>query len=112
MAKTRQTLLREIGRIQQELGGLGPLRPGNLYVRRSVCGKPGCRCGRPRNPIKHGPYYYLSYTLDGKSHTEFIRAHQVAAVKLQVHHYKRLTGLVKRLIEANILLSRLPEEDA
>jgi hypothetical protein len=112
MGSTRHTLLRRIARIQQALAGLGPLRPGNLYVRRSVCGKPGCRCVRPKNPIRHGPYYYLSYTLGGRSHTEFIPSGKVAAVKMQCRNYNRLTSLVKRLIETNILLSRLPEEGA
>jgi len=112
MASTRHTLLRQIARIQQALAGLGPLRPGNLYVRRSVCGKPGCRCCRPRDPVKHGPYHYLSYTLGGRSHTEFIPSDRVAAVKRQCRNYNRLAGLVKRLIETNILLSRLREEDA
>ena len=34
-----------------------------------MCGKPECRCVRRKDPIKHGPYHYLSYTFEGKSHT-------------------------------------------
>jgi len=105
-----QKLTRRIDRIKQELVGLGPLRPGTLYERHSVCGRPGCRCARKENPQKHGPYCYLSYTREGKSHTEFVSKRQVAEVKRQVARYGRLQELVKELVDCNIELCRAGKE--
>lgn len=106
------TLERRVARIQAELAGLGPARPGNLYERFSVCGKPGCRCGRKREPIKHGPYHYLSYTFEGKSHTEFVAKSRLAEVEAEVANYRRLMELVRELVATNIELSRLRKEES
>jgi len=103
-------LERRVAQIQAELAGLGPARPGNLYERYSVCGKPGCRCGRKRDPIKHGPYHYLSYTFEGKSHTEFVAKSRLAEVEAEVTNYQRLMELIKELIGVNIELSRVRKE--
>lgn len=102
-----KNLQRKIDRIKGEIAGLGPLRPGTLYERRSVCGKPGCRCTRAKRPIKHGPYHYLSYTFKGKSYTEFVRAKEVAAVREEIGNYRRLMKLVKLLVDCSIKLARL-----
>lgn len=93
---------RQIRSIREELAGIGPLRPGTLYTHYSVCGKFGCRCSDKKNPAKHGPYFHLSYTLNGKSHTEFIPKLRVSQTRLQIRNYKRLMTWVKKLVEANI----------
>ena len=97
----------KIEEIKKKIAGLGALRPGSLYERHSVCGKAGCRCSREKRPVKHGPYYYLSYTFKGKSYTEFVPAEQVKNVKKQIRNYDRLMKLVKTLVEFNIRLARL-----
>jgi hypothetical protein len=102
-----KNLQKRIDQIKQEMAELGPLRPGTLYTRYSVCGKPTCRCTRKKKPAKHGPYHYLSYTFEGKSYTEFVPAKQLQAVKRQVNNYNRLTKLVKMLVRSSIKLSRL-----
>ena len=99
-------LERTIEKIKKDIAALGPLRPGTLYERHSVCGKPGCRCSRAKKPIKHGPYHYLSYTFNGKSYTEFVPREQVKAIKEEIHNYNELMRLVKRLIECSIKLAR------
>jgi hypothetical protein len=96
----------EIEKIKKQISSLGPLRPGTMYERLSVCGKPGCRCSRKRRPIKHGPYYYLSYTFRRKSYTEFVSAKEVAVVKRQIRNYEKLMNLVKKLIDYSIKLAR------
>jgi hypothetical protein len=102
-----KSLQRKIDKVKGEIAGLGPLRPGTLYKRGSVCGKPGCRCTRERRPIRHGPYHYLSYTFGGKSHTEFVRADEVAAAREAIGNYNRLMKLVKVLVDCSIKLARL-----
>ena len=104
-----KTLQRSIARIKQEIIELGPLRPGTLYSRYSVCGKPGCRCARKRKPLKHGPYHYLSYTFAGKSHTEFVPAEQLKKVQKEVSNYNRLRKLVRQLVINSMKLARQPK---
>ena len=108
-ANTRK-LEAEIAMLQRGIAELGPLRPGSLYSRLNVCGKPGCRCGRPVNPVKHGPYHYLSYTFKGKSHTEFVSERDVPKVAEAVRAYKEFRRLADRLVECNIALARLRKE--
>lgn len=104
-------LQKEIRQIQQDIANLGPLRPGALYQRGNVCGKAGCRCKRKNNPVPHGPYYYLSYTLKGKSHTEHVSARNLHTVREQIRNYKTLTKRVKELVELNIELAKLRKEE-
>ena len=100
-------LQESIERIKQELATLGSLRPGTLYARHSVCGKPGCRCIRKKNPVKHGPYHYLSYTFNSKSYTEFVAAKRLQVVKKEVSNYNRLMKLIKSLVDSSIKMARL-----
>ena len=100
-------LRRQVERLKKEIGRLGIARPGTLYQSYSVCGKAGCRCGRKTNPIKHGPYHYLSYTFKGQSHTEFVPRGQEEEVKQEVANYQRLMELVKELVAVNIERSKL-----
>ena len=104
---TAHALEKRIERIKRDIAALGPLRPGTLYERYSVCGKAGCRCARKRRPQKHGPYHYLSYTLGGRSHTEFVPAAHLSQTRKEVKNYIRLMELVKALVDAGIELSRL-----
>jgi hypothetical protein len=110
MATNRRQLVGEIARLQKAIASLGPLRPGSLYSRYNVCGRPGCRCGRAKNPVKHGPYHYLSYTFQGKSHTEFVSEKDLPKVQEQVRNYSKLRELLERLVACNIAVARLPKE--
>lgn len=106
----KQTIEKRIEKIKEQMVTLGPLRPGTMYKRLNVCGRPGCKCGREANPEKHGPYHYLSYTFQGKSHTEFVRAADVTRTKEAIENYNRLMELVADLVETNIKLARLEKE--
>ena len=110
METTRRQLDREITRLQKAIAALGPLRPGTLYARLNVCGRPGCRCGRAVDPVKHGPYHYLSYTFQGKSHTEFVSEKDLAEARQQVGNYRRLRELVERLVACSLERARLAKE--
>ena len=59
------TLQRQIGKVKQGLADLGDLRPGSLSTQYNLCGSPGCRC-KATPPVKHGPYYQVSYTPKGQ----------------------------------------------
>ena len=53
MADDLDQLTRRYRALAARLGDLGFISPGSLARRYTYCGKPGCRCRRPRPP--HGP---------------------------------------------------------
>jgi len=99
----------QIRRIKRELTQLGLLRPGSLSRQFNICGSPGCRC-KASPPQKHGPYYHLSYTRNGKGGTRSIQKDDVPAVRTALANYARLKRLVDRWIDLATELSDLELE--
>jgi len=110
MDRKALALQREIERIKKELVELGDLRPGSLSKQYNVCGKPACRC-KASPPVKHGPYYQVSYTRKGRSGSKFVRREQITRVRQQLKNYTKLRALVDRWIEAGVELSNLRLEE-
>lgn len=106
MPNSEAAILRRIAEIKAELVKLGPLRPGHLSQQYNICGTPGCRC-KANPPRKHGPYYQLSYTWRGKSHTEFVRPENLPAVRQQMINYERLRDLLDEWITLGINAAQL-----
>ena len=103
----RQTqLAARIDTLKHELMRLGDLRPGTLSAQYNVCGKAGCAC-KADPPRKHGPYYQVSFTWQGRSRTQFVRAENLATIRQQLRNYARLRTLVEAWIAAGLELSRL-----
>jgi len=103
----RQTSLEaRIATLKQAIVRLGDLRPGKLSQQYNVCGKADCRC-KADPPQKHGPYYQLSFTRNGKSSTQFVRKEDLAVVRQQLRNYQRLRELIDRWITLGMELSRL-----
>jgi hypothetical protein len=92
--------------LKHELLRLGDLRPGTLSEQYNVCGKAGCRC-KADPPRKHGPYYQVSFTWQGRSQTHFVRQDDLATVRRQLRTYEQLRALVTDWIAAGLELSRL-----
>jgi len=107
-----QSIGKRIERIVGEIGRLGPLRPGTVYVRESVCGKAGCRCSRAKNPVRHGPYHYVSYTFRGRSHTEFVPRGQLRRVRAEIRTYRRLMELVESLVACHLERARAARDES
>lgn len=106
MKRKVQQLENKIAKLKAELTALGELRPGSLSEQFNVCGRPNCRCkGSP--PQRHGPYYQLSYTRNGKSSSRFVKHAELAAVRRQVENYARLRTFVDRWIDLATELSEL-----
>jgi len=95
-----------IAKLKQELLRLGDLRPGTLSEQYNVCGKAGCAC-KAEPPRKHGPYYQVSFTWQGRSRTQFVRRENVAMIRQQLRNYERLRELVEAWIAAGLELSPL-----
>jgi hypothetical protein len=106
MNRRESSLEARIAKLKQEIARLGDLRPGKLSQQYNVCGKADCRC-KADPPQKHGPYYQLSFTRNGKSSTQFVRQEDLAVVRQQLRNYQRLRDLIHRWITLGMELSRL-----
>lgn len=108
-SRSMVSLQQRIERIKRELSALGPLRPGTLSQQYSVCGTAGCRCAADP-PVKHGPYYQLSYTWRGKSRTRFVREPQLVQVRQQLTNYERLRALLAEWIDIALEIDALQRQ--
>ena len=75
----------------------GVMLPGGIKSQYSVCGKIGCKCADPDNPIKHGPYNKLSFSVSGKSSTMFIKQSDLMEAQKMVARFNLLRGLCNKL---------------
>ena len=105
-ARRQAQLEATIEKLKQELMTLGDLGPGTLSEQYNVCGKARCAC-KADPPRKHGPYYQVSFTWQGRSRTQFVRREHVATVRQQLRTYQRLRELVEAWIAAGLELSPL-----
>ena len=104
---TRQAHLEaKIATLKQALLTLGDLRPGTLSEQYNVCGKAGCAC-KAEPPRKHGPYAQVSFTWQGRSHTQFVRREHLAMTRQHLRNYERLRALVEAWIAAGLELAAL-----
>jgi len=103
---------KQIERIQRDLMALAPMRPGALSRQYAACQKTGCACVDPLNPKKHGPFYQLSYSHQGKSTTRFVRPGYVARLKKELAAYKRFRQLTQKWVTLALTLSQLRLEQA
>jgi hypothetical protein len=87
------------------------MRPGSLSTQYNVCGNPNCRCKRPDNPVKHGPYYQISYTRKGRSKTEFVKSEDVKEVRLQLENYQLFKKLTDEWVELSLVVARLRKQN-
>lgn len=55
-----------------------PLVMGSLITKYKRCNKGGCRCTRGE---PHGPFWYVSQSVGGRTVMQFIRAAEVARVR-------------------------------
>jgi len=108
-SRSIESLQQRLERIKRDLSALGPLRPGTLSQQYSVCGTLGCRCAADP-PIKHGPYYQLSYTWHGKSRTRFVRDSELARVRQELGNYERLRALFAEWIDTALELDALQRQ--
>ena len=100
------TLEKQIASIKKEINALDDLRRGSLSKQYNICGTAGCKC-KASVPKKHGPYYQLSFTKNGKSSTKFVNNRNAKAVSRQVKNYTRLRNLVNKWVELGTELSDL-----
>jgi hypothetical protein len=92
----------KIQHIKNKINRIGPLLPGSLSEQWNVCGTPGCACKSANNPIKHGPYYQLSFSVKGRSSTMFIKKRDVKEVRRRIEQYQAFKKLLFELVQAYV----------
>lgn len=97
---------RTVEQLKKKLAELGPILPGSISEQWNVCGTPGCRCKDPDNPVKHGPYYQLSFTVGGKSSTMFIKKEDLPEARRRIKRYQQFKALNIKLVQAHVVLAR------
>ena len=104
--RRQATLQRQIEKVKRDLAALGDLRPGSLSTPYNVWGSPGGKC-KADPPVKHGPYYQVSYTRKGKSSTKFVKKEDLPEVRRQLKNYQRMKLLMEKWIDLAMELSIL-----
>ncbi len=92
--KKVETLLTKIKAIKKEISEIGSMRPGSVTEQFHKRGD------------QQWPYWQISYTVDRKSKTEYIRDEFVEQIKAEVLEYKKFKNLVDELVKINIDLSK------
>lgn len=87
---------RRIEKIKEELSKLGDLRPGSLSVQTRSWG---------------GEYCQLSYTHQGKGHTQYVPADQRKVVEKQLANYRKFRELTQEWITLAIELCKLKTQN-
>ncbi len=100
-------LQNRIEKIKQKILNIGDIKPGSISEQYNVCGTPGCSCKNKKDPKKHGPYYYLSYTFNGNSVTEFVKKEDLRVIRKSLDNYRSLKSLTNQWVELSIRISRL-----
>jgi hypothetical protein len=95
-------MLNKINVIIKKISAVGPIMPGNITSQYNVCGKPKCKCKEEKDPIKHGPYYYLSFTFKGKGRTMNIPVDRIDEIRKRNENFKKLKQLIDDLIELSM----------
>jgi len=100
-------LEKRIGKLKEKIVALGPMHPGSLSKQYNICGNPTCKCKDPHDPVKHGPYYNLSYTFHGRSKTKFIRQELVRDFMRYTNSYKKFRQYADELVQSYVDLVAL-----
>lgn len=73
---------------------------GSPVKRHLRSGRPSCRCRNPEFP-GHGPFWYLTTTVAGKSVNLTAPAQAVERARELIARYERLLTLIEELVEVN-----------
>lgn len=79
----------------QHLGSASPLRRGSLTARLVKCSRPGCPC-RDRPEARHGPYYSLTRSIDGRTQSRLVPEEQAELVRRQIADGRAFRDAVER----------------
>jgi len=94
--RQRISQLRKIrGRLENRLMKPQAMQVGSVVKQYMFCGKASCACHQDPQK-KHGPYYYLSYKMGGKSRYKYLGKAATVGVE-QARHYQEFQRGMARL---------------
>ena len=85
--------------LAQDLANPMPMRRGSVGERLMKCSKPGCACATGQEG-RHGPYYSLTYAVEGKTKSRYLSAGQAAIARRQIETGKQFQQHVEAHWEA------------
>lgn len=95
---------KQLENLVAHLLNLKPILPGSLGKHYRTCGKTNCRCMNNENPQKH-PYYQLTYTLENKCSSMYIKKSDVEITRNLNLSFKNLrktiTGIALEATKIN-----------
>ena len=84
----------EIADLLSSLAQTGPMRPGSLSR-------------QFRNPgERKTPFWQLSYTMGGKSRSEYVRGTDVPRIRAEIAEYRRFMRKINRIVALCVKASR------
>jgi len=96
-----QELQNQDQELKSRLGQLGEMRPGSLVECYRKCGKPNCRCARPKDP-GHGPLWMVTHAVKGKTVSKAIPSGPaLERTRAQISEYQRFRELTRDLVATN-----------
>jgi hypothetical protein len=84
-----------IEKVKSKIALIGEMRPGSLTRQYK------------HSETQTGAYYQISYTLDKKSRTEYVRKESVSDIRKQIANYIRFKKLTTEWIKLSIERSKL-----
>lgn len=100
-----EKLVRERASLESKILKLGPILEGSLITRYVSCGNPGCRCSSKKKSDLHGPYYYLSKKVRGKTKLVYLSDRQGLA-KL-ARDYRDFQSALRQIRSLNRRIEKL-----
>jgi hypothetical protein len=101
-----QKLITKRQKFIEQLGKFPPVLRGSLRLHGNVCGNPACRCKDSKNPVRHGPYHYLSHRYGDKTQSIFLTKKKLDYAREWIDNYKRLINTIYELSQINFQLLR------
>lgn len=86
--------------LKAELSEIGFISPGSLVVRKTSCGKAGCRC-QSDPPQRHGPYFQWSRTRDGRTESRRLNEREAELYREWIDNRRRLERIVAQMEEVS-----------
>lgn len=84
---------------------------GSIREHGNICGTPGCRCKRKKNPILHGPYKYLSFRGSRSNHSIMISGGREEKVEESINNYKKIMEAIKTISDIDFNTVRYYHRD-
>ncbi len=98
-----------LNELKYQLSQLPPFHPGKLTQQYIRCGKQNCHCRDVGTAKRHGPYYQLSYAVNGKHSTVFIKEEQRTMIEKYLENYQTFKSIVAEITELTAQIVRIVE---